>query len=102
LRLVRAVHWSSSRPSDARGGTNALFAQPSGRDRPAFGPASFEAHARARCRLAFDAPGRTHPDLGFDLDTPEDLEMLSPEDRDEPIEMGRTQSGLTELKGGRR
>ena len=63
-------------PSDARGGTNALLLSPPSVIEPAFGPGSLEAHVRearaadASVQLVID------PQLGFDLDTPEDLERI--------------------------
>jgi 2-phospho-L-lactate guanylyltransferase len=65
-------------PSDARGGTNALLLSPPTVIDPAFGPGSLEAHVRA-ARLA-DASVQLviDPQLGFDLDTPDDLERVDP------------------------
>jgi 2-phospho-L-lactate/phosphoenolpyruvate guanylyltransferase len=66
-------------PSDARNGTNALLLFPPDVIAPRFGEHSFEAHVRAAA--AADATLQVVADhaLGFDLDTPEDLEMLSPD-----------------------
>lgn len=63
-------------PSDARNGTNALLLSPPDVIAPSFGEHSFEAHVRGAA--AVDATLQVVPDaaLGFDLDTPEDLEML--------------------------
>jgi 2-phospho-L-lactate/phosphoenolpyruvate guanylyltransferase len=65
-------------PSDARNGTNGLLLFPPDVITPHFWEHSFEAHVRAAA--AADATLQVVPDaaLGFDLDTPEDLEMLSP------------------------
>lgn len=65
-------------PSDARSGTNALLLRPPDVIAPAFGVASFESHLRAAA--AADAAVQVVIDevLGFDLDTPEDLERLEP------------------------
>ena len=65
-------------PSDARSGTNALLLRPPDVISPAFGSDSFEAHLRAA--EAADAAVQVVNDavLGFDLDTPEDLERLDP------------------------
>lgn len=65
-------------PSEARGGTNALLLRPPDVIAPLFGADSFEAHLRAA--QAADAAVQVvrHPDLGFDLDTPDDLERLEP------------------------
>jgi 2-phospho-L-lactate/phosphoenolpyruvate guanylyltransferase len=63
-------------PADARNGTNALLCSPPATIEPCFGPHSLEAHLRiaaaadASVQLVVDAA------LGFDLDTPEDLEQL--------------------------
>jgi 2-phospho-L-lactate guanylyltransferase len=65
-------------PSDARSGTNALLLRPPDVIAPAFGSDSFEAHLRAA--EAADASVQVVSDavIGFDLDTPEDLERLDP------------------------
>lgn len=65
-------------PSDARSGTNALLLRPPDVIEPVFGSDSFEAHLRAA--EAADASVQVVSDavLGFDLDTPEDLERLDP------------------------
>ena len=63
-------------PADARVGTNALLVAPPQTIDPVFGEASLEAHMRAAAladasvQLVHDAA------LGFDLDTPDDLERL--------------------------
>lgn len=63
-------------PADARVGTNALLVAPPQTIDPLFGEASLEAHMRAAAladasvQLVHDAA------LGFDLDTPDDLERL--------------------------
>ncbi len=81
-------------PSDARGGTNALLLSPADVIEPQFGTASFEAHARAAA--AADATLQLVNDagLGFDLDTPEDLEMLPPDLVTSLLEMGRRPAGV--------
>lgn len=66
-------------PSDARGGTNALLLSPTDVIAPAFGVASFEAHLRAAAAAGASLQVVTDPGLGFDLDTPEDLEVLRPD-----------------------
>lgn len=65
-------------PADARSGTNALLLAPPRIIEPLFGLDSFEAHLRAAA-LA-DASVQVIDDalLGFDLDTPDDLERLEP------------------------
>ena len=63
-------------PADARTGTNALLLSPPRIIEPQFGPESFAAHLRAAA--AADASVQVVDDasLGFDLDTPDDLERL--------------------------
>ena len=63
-------------PSDARQGTNALLLAPPAVIEPAFGAASFEAHVRAAAHQGASVQVVADPALGFDLDTPEDLELL--------------------------
>lgn len=65
-------------PSDARGGTNALLLSPPAVIEPRFGRASLEAHLRASKRANASLQVVQDPQLGFDLDTPEDLERLEP------------------------
>lgn len=63
-------------PADARGGTNALLVTPPSLIDPQFGDQSLEAHLRAAA-LADATVQLVHdPALGFDLDTPDDLERL--------------------------
>jgi 2-phospho-L-lactate/phosphoenolpyruvate guanylyltransferase len=63
-------------PADARAGTNALLVTPPDVIEPAFGIASLEAHVRAADRADASVQLVTLPELGFDLDTPDDLERL--------------------------
>jgi 2-phospho-L-lactate/phosphoenolpyruvate guanylyltransferase len=63
-------------PADARGGTNALLLAPPDVIAPQFGASSLEAHVRAARLAGASLQLVPHPDLGFDLDTPEDLERL--------------------------
>jgi 2-phospho-L-lactate guanylyltransferase len=77
-------------PADARGGTNALLLSPPDVIEPCFGTLSLEAHLRA---AAFaDASLQIVDDarLGFDLDTPEDLERLEPDRLHELTRLGGT------------
>jgi 2-phospho-L-lactate guanylyltransferase len=66
-------------PSDARGGTNALLLSPPAVIGPSFGVASLEAHLRAAETADASVQIVRDPRLGFDLDTPEDLERLDPD-----------------------
>jgi 2-phospho-L-lactate guanylyltransferase len=65
-------------PSDARSGTNALLLRPPDVIAPLFGSDSFEAHLRAADAAFAAVQVVAHPALGFDLDTPDDLERLDP------------------------
>ena len=76
-------------PSDARSGTNALLLLPPDVITPAFGPDSFEAHLRAAESAAVAVQVVSDPVLGFDLDTPEDLERLDPARLRQLMELGR-------------
>jgi len=63
-------------PSDARGGTNALLLSPPDVIEPQFGLASLEAHVRAARHADASVQLVVDPQLGFDLDTPDDLERI--------------------------
>lgn len=76
-------------PSDARNGTNALLLRPPQVIDPAFGPGSFEAHLRAAESAAAAVQVVSPSELGFDLDTPEDLERLDPLRLRQLMELGR-------------
>jgi 2-phospho-L-lactate guanylyltransferase len=76
-------------PSDARGGTNALLLAPADIVAPAFGTASFEAHVRAAAAADASVQVVTDAGLGFDLDTPEDLELVAPADLAALMRLGR-------------
>ena len=76
-------------PSDARSGTNALLLRPPDVIAPAFGPGSFEAHLRAAESAGAAVQVVSHPVLGFDLDTPDDLERLDPPRLHELMALGR-------------
>ena len=76
-------------PSDAGGGTNALLMRPPEAIAPAFGPGSFEAHLRAAEAAGAAVQVVSDPTLGFDLDTPDDLERLDPKRLRELTEQGR-------------
>ena len=66
-------------PAEARGGTNALLLRPPDAIDPAFGDASFEAHLRAAAAAGAAVQVVREEALGFDLDTPDDLERLAPD-----------------------
>lgn len=80
-------------PSDARNGTNALLLFPPNVIRPSFGDHSFEAHVRAAATVDATLQVVTDHALGFDLDTPEDLEMLPPETLRELVRHGQAVAG---------
>lgn len=63
-------------PADARVGTNALLVAPPRTIDPHFGEASLEAHLRAAADVEASLQLVDDPALGFDLDTPDDLERL--------------------------
>lgn len=65
-------------PSDARQGTNALLLSPPTAIEPCFGLESFESHLRASARAGAALQVVDDPALGFDVDTPDDLERLEP------------------------
>jgi 2-phospho-L-lactate/phosphoenolpyruvate guanylyltransferase len=66
-------------PADARGGTNALLLSPIDVIEPQFGEASLEAHLRAAQAAGTSVQLVHEVGLGFDLDTPDDLERLEAE-----------------------
>jgi 2-phospho-L-lactate guanylyltransferase len=63
-------------PADARRGTNALLISPPTLIDPQFGDQSLEAHLRAAALAEATVQLVIDPALGFDLDTPDDLERL--------------------------
>jgi 2-phospho-L-lactate guanylyltransferase len=62
--------------ADARRGTNALLLSPPDAIEPAFGEESLRAHLEAARRAGATVQVVEDPDLGFDLDTPADVERL--------------------------
>lgn len=63
-------------PADARVGTNALLLAPPTTIQPHFGESSLESHVRAAAAADASLQLVHDPALGFDLDTPDDLERL--------------------------
>lgn len=62
--------------ADARRGTNGLLLAPPDVIEPAFGESSLEAHLLAAATAEASVQLVIDPALGFDLDTPDDLERL--------------------------
>jgi 2-phospho-L-lactate guanylyltransferase len=83
--------------ADARTGTNALLVAPPLTIDPHFGEASLEGHMRAAAAAEASVLLVNDPALGFDLDTPEDLERLDAGRLVELQALG--QSALDELQG---
>lgn len=65
-------------PADARSGTNALVLSPPDVIEPAFGPESLRAHLEAARAANASVLLVEDPVVGFDLDTPADVERLQP------------------------
>jgi 2-phospho-L-lactate guanylyltransferase len=65
-------------PAEARGGSNAVLLVPPQVIEPHFGPISLAAHLRAAAESGASVQLVADPELGFDLDTPDDLERLDP------------------------
>ena len=88
-------------PSDARNGTNALLSFPVDVIAPAFGERSASRRG-ARRRGGGCRPFQVVTDagMGFDLDTPEDIEMLPPGLLQELLREGQAVLAGTE-RGGR-
>jgi 2-phospho-L-lactate/phosphoenolpyruvate guanylyltransferase len=63
-------------PADARDGTNALLLSPPTIIDPLFGGQSLAAHVRAAGAVGASLQLVVDPHLGFDLDTPDDLERM--------------------------
>ena len=63
-------------PADARAGTNARLLAPPNIIEPHFGLLSFEAHLRAAADVDASVQVVDDPLIGFDIDTPDDLDRL--------------------------
>jgi 2-phospho-L-lactate guanylyltransferase len=98
-----AVAAGSGRPivvvaaADARTGTNALLVAPPDTIDPQFGEASLEGHMRAAALAEASVLLVSDHELGFDLDTPDDLERLDASRLVELQTLG--QAALDELQG---
>ena len=79
-------------PADARHGTNALLLAPPAAIEPAFGPDSFAAHLRAAQAAGASVQVVELAALGFDLDTPDDLELLRPDELASLMRRGRDEA----------
>ncbi len=75
-------------PADARRGTNALLVSPPDLIEPAFGAQSLEAHARAAAEVDATVLLVVDGGLGFDLDTPDDVDRLGVEALARLVELG--------------
>jgi 2-phospho-L-lactate guanylyltransferase len=84
-------------PSDARSGTNALLLRPPDVIAPAFGSDSFESHLREAEAVGAAVQIVAGSALGFDLDTPEDLERLEPARLRELMAQGRAVADRAEV-----
>jgi 2-phospho-L-lactate guanylyltransferase len=82
--------------ADARRGTNGLLLAPPDAIEPAFGPGSLEAHIRAASKADASLQVVTEPALGFDLDTPEDLELIDSTRLAQLVELGQDALAMTD------
>jgi 2-phospho-L-lactate guanylyltransferase len=82
-------------PADARRGTNALLVAPPDVIDPQFGDTSLEAHLRAAAAADATVQLVVDPQLGFDLDTPDDLERL---DTDAVLDLERRGQALLAVR----
>ena len=82
-------------PADARGGTNALLVSPPDVIAPCFGAHSLEAHASAAARADATLQLVVDAALGFDLDTPEDVDRLGVEALERLVELGSVTASTT-------
>ena len=82
-------------PAGARGGTSALLLSPPDVIEPRFGMSSLEAHIREAASADASVQLVADHALGFDLDTPEDLERLEPATLAALIERGASRLAST-------
>jgi 2-phospho-L-lactate guanylyltransferase len=80
-------------PADARGGTNALLVSPADVIEPVFGAMSLQCHAQAAADVEATLLLVVDPGLGFDLDTPDDVDRIGVEALDHLLELGSRPAG---------
>lgn len=79
-------------------GTNGLLLRPPNAIEPAFGPGSCERHLQLAATAGADAVVLHWPAFEFDVDTPEDLQALAAELRNQPNGAPKTRAALAALK----
>jgi 2-phospho-L-lactate/phosphoenolpyruvate guanylyltransferase len=75
-------------PADARGGTNALLVSPLDVIEPDFGAMSLQCHTQAAADVDATVLMVVDPGLGFDLDTPDDVDRIGVQRLDHLLELG--------------
>jgi 2-phospho-L-lactate guanylyltransferase len=80
-------------PADARGGTNALLVSPADLIEPDFGHMSLQCHAQAAADVEATLLLVVDAGLGFDLDTPDDVDRIGVVGLDHLLELGSRSAG---------